>query len=179
MLAKLIDFLRLLFDKKDTAETPVASTGPDGLRLIEHYEGLELKAYKDPVGIWTIGYGDTKNVQPGMVITRDEAQARLKRRLYEEFEPGVRNALQVQVNQREFDALVSFAYNLGVAALAGSTLMKKLNAGDNNGAANEFERWKNAGGKELLGLKRRRLAEKLVFLGADADYAIKQANELK
>ena len=178
MLTKLIELLGRAFGKTALPAAPVASIGPDGLHLIQHYEGVKLKAYQDPVGIWTIGYGDTKNVFPGMVISKEEADSRLARRLYDKFEPGVRNMLKVQVNQREFDALVSFAYNLGVSALSGSTLMKKLNSGDTKGAANEFERWKNAGGKELLGLKRRRLAEKLVFLGADSGFAIRKASEL-
>ena len=81
-----------------------------------------------------------------------------------QYEKGVTGLVKVAVNQNQFDALVDFAYNLGVNALAGSTLLKKLNAGDFAGAADEFPKWNKAGGKVLKGLVRRRAAERSLFL---------------
>jgi GH24 family phage-related lysozyme (muramidase) len=139
-----------------------------GLEIIKHFEGLELRAYQDPVGIWTIGYGHTAAAGPptvtaGQTITEAEAEAILRRDL-ELFETGVRGLVKVPVNSNQFSALVSFSFNVGLGALETSTLLRKLNAGDYPGAANELPRWVKAGGQTLPGLVRRRDAERALFL---------------
>lgn len=134
-----------------------------GLDLIKEYEGLELKAYKDSVGVLTIGYGSTgSHVKPGMTITAQEAEALLLKDV-ERFEKGVAAAVKVPLNQNQFDALVSFSFNLGLGSLQKSTLLRKLNAGDYAGAQAEFKRWNKAGGVVLRGLVRRRASEALLF----------------
>lgn len=139
-----------------------------GLNLIKEFEGCELTAYQDVVGVWTIGYGwtgtvDGIKISRGMTISQQKADELLREGV-KQYESGVKGMLRVQVNQCQFDALVSFAYNLGVSALRGSTLMRKLNAGDVRGAADEFLRWNKAGGEVLAGLTRRRRAERELFL---------------
>ncbi|MGJ3251504.1 MAG: lysozyme [Elainellaceae cyanobacterium] len=137
-----------------------------GLRLIKSFEGLRLEAYLDPVGIWTIGYGTTSGVRPGMEITAAEAEDLLKRDL-RRFEAAVSRNVKVPINDDQFSALVSFTYNVGEGALASSTLLKLLNQGDIRGAADQFLRWNKAGGRVLAGLTRRRKAERALFLGED------------
>lgn len=146
-------------------------TSSDGVALIKHYESLSLRAYRDPVGILTIGYGDTQNVTPGMVITEADAEVRLRNRLSGEFEPGVITALARSPRQCEMDAMVSLAYNVGVAAFKKSTLVRKFNAGEP--AQDEFLRWDKAGGKSLKGLRRRRASERALFMGMTLDVALK------
>lgn len=154
-------------------------TSAEGLRLIKHYEGLRLEAYRDPVGILTVGYGHTgPDVFPGMVITESQAEQFLRERLALEFEPGVRLALTTRPAQHEFDSMVSLAYNIGVAAFQNSTLVTIYNRGDRMGAADQFKRWKYAGGKVLKGLERRRAAERAMFLGADANTSIRIGNAI-
>ncbi|MGR2663680.1 lysozyme [Chromobacterium haemolyticum] len=141
-------------------------TSDAGITLVKSSEGLKLVAYKCPAGIWTNGYGHTgPDVTPGMVITQAQADALLARDL-ERFEAGVARLVKVPLNQNQFDALVSFSYNLGLGALQGSTLLRLLNAGDYAGAAAQFPRWNKAGGKELPGLTRRRTAEQSLFQAA-------------
>lgn len=135
-----------------------------GLDLVKSFEGLSLRAYRDPVGIWTIGYGHTgPEVGPGDVITRAQAEALLRKDLTR-FETGVRSLVKVPLNSNQFSALVSFAFNVGTGALAQSTLLSRLNQRDYQGAANEFSRWVYGGGQVLPGLVRRREAEKQLFL---------------
>jgi Phage-related lysozyme (muraminidase) len=135
-----------------------------GVNLIKQFEGLELKAYKDSVGVVTIGYGSTgSHVSIGQVITEAQAEALLIKDL-SRFESGVTDLVKVPLTQNQFDALVSFSFNLGLGNLKSSTLLKKLNLKDYAGASKEFERWNKAGGKVLNGLTRRRLAEKELFL---------------
>lgn len=143
-------------------------TSDQGIALIKHHEGLRLTAYTDPVGVWTIGYGHTTaagppKVERGMKITDAGADAILRQDLAK-FEGYVSNAVKVPLNQNEFDALVSFTFNLGPGNLRSSTLLKKLNAGDRAGAADEFLKWTKAGGKTLPGLVKRREAERALFL---------------
>lgn len=164
-------------DAPGTSDMPARRVSAAGLKVIKHFEGLRLEAYKDPVGVLTIGYGDTGNVHPGQVITEVEAEARLKDRLAREFTPGVLSALTRDATQGELDAMVSLAYNVGVGAFRASTLVRKFNAGEN--AAGEFERWVYAGGKQLLGLKRRRAAERALFEGKSAAVAIRIAEAMK
>lgn len=135
-----------------------------GLTLVKNFEGLELKAYKDSVGILTIGYGSTgPHVTQGMEITTEQAESLLKSDVGR-FEKGVQELVKVPLNQNQFDALVSFSFNLGLGNLKSSTLLRKLNSLDYAGAANEFTRWNRAGGVVLKGLTRRREAEKALFL---------------
>ena len=135
-----------------------------GKDLIKKYEGCKLEAYKCPAGIWTIGYGHTDaNVTSGTKITQEQAN-KLFNQDIKKFEKGVEQMVKVLINQNQFDALVSFSFNLGLGALQNSTLLKKLNAKDYQGAANEFDRWVYAGNKKLEGLIRRRREEKELFL---------------
>jgi lysozyme len=137
---------------------------PRGRALIEKFEGLRLTAYQDMVGVWTIGYGHTgRDVKAGMTITQQQAEQLLINDLAQ-FERGVNDLVTVQINQNQFDALVSFSYNLGVGALQKSTLLRLLNAGSYQPAADEFPRWNRAGGNVVAGLARRRYAERQLFL---------------
>lgn len=141
-------------------------TGARGLALIKEFEGCELEAYQDVVGVWTIGYGHTgADVDPDLYITQAVADELLARDLAR-FEAGVSRMAKVPLTQNEFDALVSFSFNLGLANLAGSTLLRLLNAGQKVAAAAEFPRWNRAGGRVLAGLTRRRVAEQSLFLEA-------------
>lgn len=148
-------------------------TNAQGLQIIKDSEGLRLHAYRCPAGVWTIGYGDTgPDVTPGLTITEDEAEARLRARLETEFEPGVERMLRVPVSGNQFSALVSFAYNVGLRALWESSLLRLLGAGDTQGAAAQFGRWTKSGGRVLPGLVKRRQAEAELFLApGDGDPA--------
>ncbi|HFN6537540.1 TPA: lysozyme [Citrobacter freundii] len=146
-------------------------TSEKGIRLIKQFEGCRLTAYPDP-GTggypWTIGYGwthpvDGKPVKRGMTIDQATADRLLKTGLVG-YENDVLKVAKVKLTQGQFDALVSFAYNVGSRALSTSTLLKKLNDGDIKGAADEFLRWNKASGKVLNGLTRRREAERALFL---------------
>ncbi|CAI2081348.1 lysozyme [Serratia ficaria] len=139
-----------------------------GISLIKEFEGCRLKAYQDSVGVWTIGYGwtqpvDGRKIGPGMVSDQATAERLLKCGLVQ-YEQGVNQLVKVIITQGQFDALVSFAYNLGLRSLSTSTLLRKLNAGDKQGAADEFGKWVNAGGVRLNGLVKRRAAERELFL---------------
>ncbi|MVW80162.1 glycoside hydrolase family protein [Bordetella sp. 02P26C-1] len=148
--------------------------GSEGLAVLKHYEGCKLTAYRDSVGVWTIGYGHTgPEVRAGLVWTQQQAEDALRDRLAREFVPGVLKVIKRSMRQCELDAMVDLAYNIGVGAFHGSTLVRLVNAGDTVGAADEFLRWVNAGGKPLLGLRRRRTADRALFLGATAQEAIK------
>jgi lysozyme len=138
-----------------------------GLSLVKQFEGCRLTAYQDIVGVWTIGYGETKGVYPGMVITQDQADAMVKAS-YEQFQAQVQKLVKVPINQNQLGALTSFAYNLGIGALAGSTLLKLLNAGQPASVvAQQFLRWNMAGGKVVAGLTARRAAEAKLFLSTE------------
>ena len=144
-------------------------TSEKGIALIKRFEGCKLTAYQDSVGIWTIGYGWTqpvegKPIRAGMTIKQETAERLLKTGLVS-YESDVTRLVKVGLSQGQFDALVSFTYNLGARSLSTSTLLRKLNAGDYAGAADEFLRWNKAGGKVLNGLTRRREAERDLFLG--------------
>ena len=144
--------------------------------FIKNFEGLSTKAYPDSKGIPTIGYGHTKGVRLGDVITEAEALRIFKADLAA-FGRAIDSraaADGIKLNQNEFDALCSFAFNLGAANLFGSTLWRKLKAGDHAGAANQFPRWDKAEVRDprtkelititLAGLTRRRAAERALFL---------------
>ena len=141
-------------------------TGARGIGLIKQFEGLELEAYQDIAGVWTIGYGHTgPEVGPGLVISEFDAERLLREDLVKR--EGVVNLhVSVQINQNEFDALVSFEYNTG--GLRGSTALKRLNKGDRIGAAEALQWWNKVtvNGRliEVAGLTRRRAAEAALFL---------------
>jgi len=131
-----------------------------GILLITKMEGLRLKAYKDSVGVWTIGYGSTgDHVHPGMVITQQQAEWFLKTDLTR-FEIAVDNLVKSEIRQNQFDALVCFAFNLGSSTLKKSTLLKKVNANPNDPTIrDEFLKYVFANKKKLPGLIKRRNAE--------------------
>lgn len=137
----------------------------EGINVIKKFEGCKLRTYPDTGGIPTIGYGHTgTDVHSGQCISQQEAN-NLFRKDVERFEKAVNTEVKVPLSQNQFDALVSFAFNVGQGNLHSSTLLKKLNHSDYQGAAQEFPRWcKDSQGHELLGLKRRREAEKKLFL---------------
>lgn len=137
--------------------------GVNGLTLIKQFEGLRLHAYKCPADIWTIGYGHTADVSANDVITEEDAIFYLRQDVAES-ERAVNQLVHVPLTQNQFDALVSFVFNLGVGNFCTSTLLKKLNARDYDGAEQEFGRWVHAGGKASPGLVRRRAAESALFL---------------
>jgi len=130
----------------------------EGLNLIKRHEGLRLEAYRCPAGVWTIGYGSTKDVREGMVITQEEADKRLKFDVYTS--ENCVNEVGDLINQNQFDALVSFVFNLGCGRFKSSTLRKKVvkNPADKT-IRYEFIRWVYAGGKKLNGLRKRRNEE--------------------
>jgi lysozyme len=141
----------------------------NGLDLIKQFEGLRLKPYLCSAGVATIGYGSTMYADGRKVTLKDaaitESQAlELLAKTLGKYEKAVNDYVKVPLTQNEFDALVSFTYNLGAGNLLSSTLLKKLNAGDKAGAANQFDVWNKAGGKVLQGLVTRRAAEKALFL---------------
>lgn len=140
-------------------------TSQRGLSVIKSFEGLRLQAYQDSVGVWTIGYGTTRGVKAGMKISKDQAERMLLNDVAR-FEPEVERLITAPLNQDQWDALISFTYNLGAANLESSTLRRLLNAGDYAAAAEQFTRWNKAGGQVLAGLTRRRVAERDLFLGA-------------
>ncbi len=142
----------------------------EGLRLIKSFEGYLDKqpdgsclAYTCPAGVATIGWGCTEGVKLGMRWTEAEAEAGLRREIAK-FEAGVLRLATVEINQNEFDALVSFSYNVGLGALEKSSVLKRLNAGDRTGAAQAFRLWNKGGGKVLPGLVSRRAREAALFL---------------
>ncbi|MDO5086614.1 MAG: DUF1521 domain-containing protein [Comamonadaceae bacterium] len=134
-----------------------------GLNMVKKYEGLYTKAYYCPAGVLTIGYGHTgPDVKPGQRITAAQAENLLRKDMAQ-FENAVKRLVKVPLTQGQFDALVSFSFNVGAGALGKSTLLKKLNAGDYAGAQAEFKRWNKGGGRVLPGLVKRRAEEAQMF----------------
>ena len=138
----------------------------EGLSLIKKFEGCELEAYKCAAGVWTIGYGSTNNVNEGMEISQERADMLLLEDV-EVFEEAVNKLIEVPLEQNQFDALVSWTFNLGSTNLKNSTLLKVLNDKDYDGVPAQIKRWNKAGGKVLQGLIRRREAEALLFEGKE------------
>lgn len=135
-----------------------------GLQIIKESEGCQLTQYICPAGKLTIGYGHTgKDVKRGMTITLDEATALLKLDCIDA-EKAIKRLVKVPLKQYQFDALASLVYNIGAGNFEKSTLLKKLNNGDYDGAGAEFIRWKFEGARELRGLVIRREKEQALFL---------------
>ena len=141
-------------------------TSLNGIDLIKHFEGCRLEPYLCSANVLTIGYGHTKDVVENMSITEDTAEVLLQQDL-KEFEDHVNRLVEVHLNQNQFDALVSWTFNLGGANLNASTMLKVLNKGEYEEVPAQIKRWNKAGGKVLQGLIRRREAEALLFAGLD------------
>lgn len=137
-----------------------------GIDLIKQFEGYSPKAYPDPAtggAPWTIGYGTTKGVKPGMVITAEQAEKMLRDDVAK-FESGVSSLITAPTTQGQFDAMVSLAYNIGLGNFGKSTLLKKHNARCYSCAADQFRVWNRANGKVMNGLTKRRAAEREVYM---------------
>ena len=143
------------------------------LELVRSFEGLYLEAYKDEVGVWTIGYGHTNydrhgpRVAKGDALKNEDEAAAILRLDLDDTAAAVEKLLLsrpgAELNDNQFGALVSFAFNLGLGNLGKSTLLQRINARDYLGAVPEFAKWNKAGGRILRGLSRRRLAEAALF----------------
>lgn len=141
-----------------------------GINAIKLFEGSNKKgdlhyAYQCSAGVWTCGFGSTGGVTKDTVWTEAQAQSALAHDLLR-FESAVRNAVTVPLSQNQFDALVSFTFNLGEGNLRKSTLLRLLNASDYVGAAGQFPRWDWVNGKPNAGVRRRRVAEQEIFINA-------------
>jgi lysozyme len=137
-----------------------------GIELIKQFEGYSSKAYPDPAtggAPWTIGYGTTKGVKPGMVITAQQAEKMLRDDVAK-FESGVSSLITAPTTQGQFDAMVSLAYNIGLGNFGKSTLLKKHNSRCYTCAADQFRVWNRANGKVMNGLTKRRAAERQVYM---------------
>lgn len=141
----------------------------NGINLIKKFEGCELKPYLCPAGVLTIGYGHTKGVKKGTTITYEQAEQYLK----EDIAPCERvlNAMNVNFRQNQFDALISWLFNLGAGNFNSSTLKKYIVANKSDEEiTDQIIRWNKSGGKPLNGLSRRRVAEANMFLGRELYY---------
>lgn len=136
----------------------------EGIELIKRWEGLKLQAYLDGGGVPTIGYGHTKNVREGDIVTPLQAEAFLKQDLLWA-EETISDVVRQPLTQNQYDALVSLCFNIGAYAFTKSTLVKFLNKGDYDKAASQFVRWSYDNGKLIPGLRNRRLDETQLFLG--------------
>lgn len=139
----------------------------DGLKFIQKFEDLRLESYlPTPNDVWTIGYGTTRingrSVVKGEKITHRQAKEYFREDILK-FQNAINDLVKVELTQNQFDALVSFVYNIGVGAFSKSTLLKKLNSGDYAGASREFKRWNKQAGKVLRGLTKRRNEEAEMF----------------
>jgi len=143
----------------------------NGAKLTEQFEGCKLTAYPDPGtggAPWTIGYGHTgPEVHPGLTITQEQAEELLMEDV-KKAAATVNTKVTTDITQEEFDALVDFVFNVGAGNFNASTLLKKVNAGDIHGAADEFLKWDMAAGKHMVGLLKRRHAEAEEFLSSMA-----------
>ncbi|AOP98032.1 lysozyme [Enterobacter roggenkampii] len=162
----------------------------NGIYVIHYFESCKLQSYPDPGSLdgnpWTIGWGHTgPEVIPGLVWTQEQADKAFLNDL-NKFEQGVNSLVTVPLTQGQFDALVSFSYNVGLdidsdnvaEGLGDSTLLRKINLLDYKGASMEFHKWNKNNGKVMLGLTRRRVAEEALFNGMNGEQAIKQAQNI-
>jgi lysozyme len=139
-----------------------------GIKLLHDFEGLRLTSYLCPAGVWTIGYGNTfyedgTPVRSGQTITKERAE-QLFLLVANRFASDVQNLLRRTLNENQFSAIVSFAYNVGIGNLRKSTLLRKVNANPRDTTIRtEFLKWNKASGRELAGLTRRRQAEAVLY----------------
>ena len=138
----------------------------EGLSLIKKFEGCELEAYLCPAGVWTIGYGHTKDVKEGDKINKEEADYLLQEEMME-YESYINDFVEVPLEQNQFDALCSWVYNLGPTNLKNSTMLRVLNEEKYADVPQEIKRWNKAGGEVLDGLIKRREAEAKMFAGEE------------
>ena len=144
-------------------------TNKAGIEIIKHFEGYSSTVYADPIGIPTIGYGSIWDIN-GKRLTMDhppiseEVGEQLLKRELEHVERAIRHLIRVPLTENQFSAISSLAYNIGTSRLSSSTLRAKINREDYQGAADEFPKWRRAGGVILKGLVRRRAAERELFL---------------
>lgn len=139
------------------------------IKMIKHHEGFRRKPYQDPIGLWTVGVGHL--IEDGKKLpkewNRELSDEEVDDLLYKDlkrFEAGIERLTKVSLTQGQFDALVSFSFNVGLGNFQSSTLRSKLNREDYKGASEEFPKWRRAGGKILPGLVKRRADEKALFL---------------
>lgn len=141
----------------------VMVTSSKGVKALASEEGEVLESYQDVAGTWTVGIGNTSHAGPGITITKAKSRALLKKDL-KIAEDAINRLVKVDLSQNMFDSLSSLVFNIGVGAFAKSTLLKKLNKGDYLGAADEFLKWRKAGGRVISGLVKRRARERAMFL---------------
>jgi len=143
-------------------------TNQQGIKLLHDFEGLRLSSYLCPAKVWTIGYGNTRYedgspVKSGDVITKERAES-LFLRILDTFEKGVLSRVKVALNPNQFSALVCLSYNIGLGNFGNSTLLRLVNVNPNNPEIRaQFLRWNKAGGIEMQGLTRRRMAESNLY----------------
>ena len=162
-LKKLSSIIEKLLQKKGNKNMNISK---EGLSLIKKFEGCELEAYKCAAGVWTKGYGSTKDVKEGDTLTQEEADDLLLHEM-SEYEGYINEMVTTNLKQNQFDSLVSWVFNLGPANLKASTMLKVLNLGNLEGVPEQMKRWNKANGKTLDGLIRRRKAEALLFEGKE------------
>lgn len=157
-------FIGWLLPEKKGAAAPTndQTTSVAGIHFIKRWEGFRARAYLCPGSVLTIGYGHTRSVVPNQIISEHRAEELLKSDLVR-FERAVNNLVTVSINQKQFDALVSFAFNCGVSAFSRSTLLRRLNEGRYDLASKEFYKWVHVGRKRLPGLVTRRREESEMF----------------
>lgn len=145
--------------------TDISRIGPKGIKLIKEFEGWKATAYLCPANVWTIGWGSTgPHVKPGMTITPERGEALLRADLAR-FEAAVTHGVTTSVTQDQYDAMVSLAFNIGVAAFKRSSVLRHTNARNWAAAEKAFALWNKAGGRVLPGLVRRRRAEADLYAG--------------
>ena len=162
-LKKLLSIIGQLLQIQRTKNMNISQ---EGLGLIKKFEGCELEAYVCAAGVWTIGYGSTKEVKEGDKISQEEADKLLLHEM-DEYEGYITDNVTVDLKQNQFDSLVSWVFNLGPTNLKASTMLKVLNLGNFEGVPEQMKRWNKANGKTLDGLIRRREAEALLFEGKE------------
>lgn len=143
---------------------PFRVVSPKGLALIKQFEGLRLKAYKCPAGVWTLGYGETRGIRPGMVWTREQAEKALIEGVKPYANTVAKAIGKVPTTQNEYDAMVSFCFNVGDGAFRKSSVLRHHVRGQKKLAADAFMKWVKGGGRTLPGLVRRRKAERALYL---------------
>ena len=131
---------------------------------VKQWEGLETRPYRDVVGVWTVCWGDTRDVVPGRAETREQCEARLERQLIEHTKPVLACVPQLKGHDYQLAAAASLAYNIGPRAFCNSTAAKRFRAGDWRGGCDAFMAWRFAKGREIRGLTNRRKAERAICL---------------
>lgn len=152
--------------KQNNGEITDMKISQEGIALIKHYEGCKLESYQCSAGVWTIGYGSTKNVKEGMSIDAEKAEQLLVKDLAI-FEKEVANLVSVPLEQNQYDAIVSWTFNLGSSNLKASTMLKVLNNGVYEAVPEQLKRWNKVKGVVNDGLVKRRKSEALLFEGKD------------